>query len=64
MNSSKMAFGVVLIILAIIGGGLKYLLYWGSAELVGRNIFTLLLVGGGIYLINKGRKAKKPATQE
>jgi len=60
---NKIGMGILLILLALIGGGHKYIFSWDSAELVGRNTFTLLLVIGGLYLINKGRKGKvKPPT--
>ncbi len=63
-KGSKIGLGILLIFLAFIGGGFTYLPYWDSAELWGRNVFTLILLAGGAYLIYKGYKSKpsKPTT--
>lgn len=48
--------GLFLLILAIIGGNLKYINNWSTAELVGYNLFGVFELFGGIYLIYKGVK--------
>lgn len=45
--------GFVLILLPLIGGNVKYLADWGSAELVGYNFFTVLCFVVGALLLKK-----------
>lgn len=56
----KKYFGVLIALLPFISGTYKTLSNWSTAELVGYNTFSLLLIGFGIYYFLKHREAPKP----
>ena len=46
--------GFLLIIGTLFGGNLRYLINWNSFELAGYNLWTLIAIFGGGYLIYYG----------
>ncbi len=48
--------GVLLIIGTLAGGNFKYLADWSTAELIGYNVWSLVAIFGGAYLIYLGAK--------
>ena len=51
--------GILLIIGVVFGGNLRYLGDWSTAELVGFNLGSLLIILGGGYLAYWGLGMKK-----
>ena len=57
MNKNVLGvIGVLLIALPIVGGNLKYLTDWSTAELVGYNFSSLISIFGGGFLVYLGIK--------
>lgn len=48
--------GALLIVGTLAGENLKYLTDWSTAELIGYNIWSLIAIFGGAYLIYLGAK--------
>jgi len=48
--------GGVLVIRVFLGGNLQYLLDWSTAKIIGYNIWTIISLLGGSYLIYVGSK--------
>lgn len=49
----KKFYGILIVLLPFITGTYKNLVNWSNSEAIGYNVFTLLLIFGGIYLIFK-----------
>ncbi len=61
-GSRNIGLGIILILIWIIGGARFY--FSISAEALGSNFFSLLLIGGGVYFIIKGLKQRKIYKQQ
>jgi len=48
--------GVLLILGTLSGGNLKYIGDWSTSELVGYNVWSLIAIFGGGYLVYLGAK--------
>jgi len=43
--------GAVLVVGTLLGGNLKYIFVWSTMEQVGGNIWSLISIFGGVYLV-------------
>lgn len=60
MNTKKKSIsfviGALLVVGTLFGGNLKYIGDWSSAELVGYNVWSVVAILGGGYLVYLGLK--------
>lgn len=58
MKIVVVVIGALLILGTLSGGNLKFLSDWSTAELVGYNVWSLISIFGGGYLVYWGLKKK------
>lgn len=60
MKSTLGIIGFLLVAGTIYGGGnLKHITDWGSGEMIGYNMFSILAIVGGSYLVYRSFKSEK-----
>lgn len=52
----KFVIGILLIIGTLAAGNLKTITDWSTSELVGYNLWSIIALVGGVYLVYRGSK--------